>query len=68
MAEKTILEMDSAEKVAYDLMQLIADKEADVENTKFQKPDVRTYYLTLFHQCVKASHGGRDMKDVLETA
>jgi hypothetical protein len=42
---------DSRYRVAFDLMQTIANSESDRQ----KKPDPRTYYLTLYYQCVKAT-------------
>jgi hypothetical protein len=41
---------DSAERVAYDLMEKIAGFEDSPERAK------RDYWLTLFHQCRKATY------------
>jgi len=64
MADK--LEIGTTERVALDLMLHIASREEDNKD-KYHKPDIRAYYLTLFHQCVKAAHGPRNMKDILDT-
>lgn len=65
MADKAELTIDSKERVAYDLMSRIATQENSSEKDKFLKPDARTYYLTLYRQCLKASEMGFDMKEVL---
>ncbi len=49
------LKVTSAEQVAYELMIHISNREVNYDEEKFEKPDPRTYYLTLFHQCIKAS-------------
>jgi hypothetical protein len=45
---------DSKQRVALELMQIIADREP---KTKCEKPDARTYYLTLYSQCLKVVSG-----------
>jgi hypothetical protein len=64
MAEE--LKLTSAEQVALELMRTIADRESTLNKDKYEKPDPRTYYLTLFHQCIRAGHGPRSMKDILK--
>jgi hypothetical protein len=59
------LKIISAEQVALSLMRIISDRE-ESDVARFEKPDARTYYLTLFHQCVRAGHGGRSMNDILK--
>jgi hypothetical protein len=66
MAEKAELEIGSAEKTAYELMRFIASVESH-NKEKHEKPDPRTYYLTLYRQCIKAGHGGRTMADILKS-
>ncbi|MDT4898274.1 MAG: hypothetical protein QOH25_3351 [Acidobacteriota bacterium] len=56
-------EFDSKERVAFDLMTLIADKE---DADKYEKPDPRTYYLKLFHQCNKATSGNYAIAGILD--
>jgi len=65
MADKE-LKITSSEKVAFDLMLYIADRESTVNSEKYEKPDPRAYYLTLFRQCVRAQYGARSLKEVLE--
>jgi hypothetical protein len=60
------LKVISAEQVAYDLMLHIADRESVVNKEKYEKPDPRTYYLTLFRQCIRAEYGERSLKEVLD--
>jgi hypothetical protein len=64
MADSQEVEIGSAEKAAYDLMRYIAAREQRGNPEKFEKPDPRTYYLTLYHQCIKAGHGPRTMADI----
>jgi hypothetical protein len=45
---------DSKQRVALELMQIIVDRE---HKTKIEKPDARTYYLTLYSQCLKVVSG-----------
>ena len=45
---------DSKERVALELMEIIVDRE---HKTKSEKPDARTYYLTLYSQCLKVVSG-----------
>lgn len=45
---------DSRQRVALELMQLIVDRE---HKSKSEKPDARTYYLTLYSQCLKVVSG-----------
>jgi hypothetical protein len=45
---------DSKQRVALELMQIIVDRE---HKTKLEKPDARTYYLTLYSQCLKVVSG-----------
>jgi hypothetical protein len=56
MADKAKLEIDSRERVAYELMVRIADEEYEHNKEKWLKPDPRTYYLKLFNQCIRASN------------
>ena len=53
MADKE-LKVTSSEKVAFDLMLYIADRESTVNSENYEKPNPRAYYLTLFRQCVRA--------------
>ncbi len=53
MAEQ--LEVDSRERVAYELMEKISEHEYEHTKEKWLKPDPRAYYLRLFNQCVRAS-------------
>jgi hypothetical protein len=49
---------DSSARVAYDLMKNIAES----ERLSTEKPiRTREYWLTLFHQCLKAVHGSEDL-------
>jgi hypothetical protein len=45
---------DSKQRVALELMEIIVDRE---HKTKIEKPDARTYYLTLYSQCLKVVSG-----------
>ena len=45
---------DSKERVALELMEIIVDRE---HKSKSEKPDARTYYLTLYSQCLKVVSG-----------
>ena len=45
---------DSTQRVALELMQIIVDREP---KSKSEKPDARTYYLTLYSQCLKVVSG-----------
>ena len=45
---------DSKQRVALELMQIIVDREP---KTKLEKPDARTYYLTLYSQCLEVVSG-----------
>ena len=45
---------DSKQRVALELMQIIADREP---KTKCEKPDARTYYLTLYSECLRVVSG-----------
>ncbi|HJQ22274.1 MAG TPA: hypothetical protein VKA60_00070 [Blastocatellia bacterium] len=45
---------DSKQRVALELMQIIVDRE---HKTKIEKPDARTYYLTLYSQCLRVVSG-----------
>ena len=45
---------DSKERVALELMEIIIARE---HKTKIEKPDARTYYLTLYSQCLKVVSG-----------
>jgi hypothetical protein len=47
--QKVTVENDSAERVAYDLMERIASLESGEHN--------REYFLTLYCQCLKATSG-----------
>lgn len=49
------LELDCKERVAFDLMQRIYSPEGSADADAFQKPNARTYYLTLFYQFMKAA-------------
>lgn len=60
MAEKAELELGSKEKVAYNLMRDIAYEEQNNGNVHL-KPDARTYYLTLYRQCVRAGMLGLEL-------
>lgn len=53
MAEQE-LNLDSKQRVAYDLMLHITSRE---EGDRVERPDARTYYLTLYRQCYKAVSG-----------
>ena len=44
---------DSKYRVAFDLMLAIAEEDGKL----FGKPDPRTYYFTLYHQCLKVVSG-----------
>jgi hypothetical protein len=63
MAENE-LKITSEEQVALELMRIIADRESD-DTQKYEKPDARTYYLTLFQQCIKAGHANRTIESIL---
>lgn len=54
MADKADLKLTSPEDVAFKLMEKVARLESESNDEDFQKPDVRTYYLTLYNQCIKA--------------
>ena len=58
MSEKQMVEYDSAPRVAYDLMVEIAGHESD---TKQRERGYREYWLSLYEECYRASHG-RDRK------
>jgi hypothetical protein len=45
---------DSKQRVALELMEIIVDRE---HKSKLEKPDARTYYLTLYSQCLKVVSG-----------
>jgi hypothetical protein len=45
---------DSKQRVTLELMQIIVDSEG---KAKYEKPDARTYYLTLYSQCLKVVSG-----------
>lgn len=53
MEERPVI-IDSQHRVALELMQIIVDRE---HKTKIEKPDARTYYLTLYSQCLKVVSG-----------
>lgn len=65
MAETTELTIESREKVAFKLMERIAAKEDNAKSDAFLKPDPRTYFLTLFNQCMKATVPHNDIGDIL---
>jgi hypothetical protein len=52
---------DSTSRVALELLKIIADRE---NKQRIEKPDARTYYLTLYRQCLKAA-SGNPLEDVL---
>ena len=52
---------DSTSRVALELLKIIADRET---KQRIEKPDARTYYLTLYRQCLKAA-SGNPLEDVL---
>ncbi len=54
---------DSRYRVAYDLMRKIASNE---DGDKLEKPDPRTYYLTLYHQCLLASNPRNSLEGILK--
>jgi hypothetical protein len=55
------LMLNSAPQVALELLKIIADRES---KQRIEKPDARTYYLTLYRQCLKAV-SGNPLEDVL---
>jgi len=59
MADQTFT-FDSKQRVALDLMFKIAHNDNDEG-----KPDPKTYYLTLYRQCLKAA-AGNALTDVLD--
>jgi hypothetical protein len=66
MADKAKLEVDSRERVAYELMVRIADEEYEKNKEKWMKPDPRTYYLKLFNQCMRASLTNVGLKYIVD--
>jgi hypothetical protein len=48
------MQADSKYRVAFDLMCAIAEE----DGRQFGKPDPRTYYFKLYHQCLKVVSGG----------
>jgi hypothetical protein len=65
MANRTSSGVDGNEKVAYDLMKLISEQEADKVAEKTRNP--RKYYLELYAQCIKIV-SGEDLEDVFDSA
>ena len=56
---------NSIERVAFDLMEKIAQAE-HAKQDKFREPNSREYYLKLYNQCHKiVSWSGVDVKDIL---
>lgn len=53
---------DSPQRVAYDLMQLISSREEKNDEEK----QTRAYWLTLFHQCMKAAKGHSSLESILQ--
>jgi hypothetical protein len=60
MADKAELELGSKEKVAYSLLGDIVYQEQNNKDV-YLKPDARTYYLTLYRQCVRAGLLGLEL-------
>jgi hypothetical protein len=56
----TPLKFDSRERVAYDLMQIIAHFEATPSEA-----DAREYYLTLYRQCLAINSTSNSIESVL---
>ena len=54
MADKQIVEYDSAPRVAFDLMEKISRRES---SAKEREQQVRDYWITLYVQCFSATHG-----------
>ena len=52
-ATAQFLQVDSKYQVAFDLMCAIAEE----DGKQFGKPDPRTYYFTLYQQCLKVVSG-----------
>lgn len=61
MSEQSVRE-DSRYRVAFDLMQTIANSES---KDKVGKPDPRTYYLKLYYQCMQATFPGNSLNAIL---
>jgi hypothetical protein len=61
MADKAELQVSSKERVAYDLMIFISNEESDNDKGVYLKPDARSYYLSLYRQCVRAAILGYDL-------
>lgn len=55
---------DSTARVAYELMRDIADRE--YEATPEAQRKSREYWLTLFHQCMKAAQGTKTLSNILQ--
>ena len=65
MAEQANLELESKERVAYDLMTRISQAESSHNKDKWLKPDPRTYFLQLFNQCIRAADQTNKMPNIL---
>ncbi|MDT5268791.1 MAG: hypothetical protein QOH49_977 [Acidobacteriota bacterium] len=66
MTDKADNKLHSPEQVALELMHHIANIEAQGAKTGFEEPDLRTYYLTLFHQCIMATRPDYDISDIVK--
>ena len=55
---------NSIERVAFDLMEKIAQAE-HAKQDNFREPNSREYYLTLYRQCHKIVSGRVDVKDII---
>ncbi len=53
---------DSAARVALDLMERISTR----ENPTKEQQASREYWLTLFHQCMKAASGHKSLESILK--
>ena len=54
---------DSAARVALDLMERISTR----ENPTREQQASREYWLTLFHQCMKAASGYKSLESILKS-
>jgi hypothetical protein len=65
MAEQAKLVVESKEKVAFYLMNMIAEYERDNDSADYLKPNPRAYFLKLFHQCSRAADVEGDLPWVM---
>jgi hypothetical protein len=66
MADQADLKLRAPEQVALELMHFIADIEVKTDKEGFEKPDARTYYLTLYNQCIRAGIYHYSGNEILE--